>query len=157
MAVDEQIDALLTRIGRGGQTAPQASLTTTLQARPEQVAAGRRFVRDALTAWDEAELADDACLLASEILTNAMRHARHAICLRLHRMPGEILAEVTDDYALLPQRTLPALSDEFGRGLALVEALAHRWGTLPTSTGKIVWFTLAIGGRPPCQGAEQAG
>jgi PAS domain S-box-containing protein len=128
--------------------APLATVKTTLEPRPEQVAAGRRFVRDALTAWDQAELADTAGLLASEILTNAVRHARQPIGLRLHLMPDEIITEVTDDYAQPPRRTLPALDDEYGRGLTLVEALAHNWGTLPTSDGKIVWFTLATGAEP---------
>jgi PAS domain S-box-containing protein len=128
--------------------APLATIKTTLEPRPEQVAAGRRFVRDALTAWDQAELADTAGLLASEILTNAVRHARQPIGLRLHLMPDEIITEVTDDYAQPPRRTLPALDDEYGRGLTLVEALAHNWGALPTSDGKIVWFTLATGAEP---------
>jgi len=126
--------------------APLATVTTTLEPRPDQVAAGRRFVRDVLTAWDQAELADTASLLTSEMLTNAVRHARQAIGLRLHRLPGEIITEVTDDYAAPPRRMLPALDDEDGRGLTLVEAMAHNWGTLPTSEGKIVWFSLATGG-----------
>jgi PAS domain S-box-containing protein len=128
--------------------APLATVKTTLEPRPEQVATGRRFVRDVLTAWDQAELADSASLLTSEILTNAVRHARQAIGLRLHLSPGEIITEVTDDYAAPPRRMLPALEDEDGRGLTLVEALAHNWGTLPTSDGKIVWFTLATGAQP---------
>jgi len=132
--------------------APLDSVATTLEARPEQVATGRRFVRDILTAWNQAELADTACLLASEILTNAVRHARRPVGLRLHHMPGEIITEITDDYAQLPRRTLPALNDEFGRGLTLVEALSHEWGTLPSSIGKIVWFTLAVGEAEPASG-----
>jgi len=125
---------------------PGAALSiveTTLEPRPEQVAAGRRFVRDVVTAWDQAELADTASLLASEILTNAVRHARRPVALRLRLMPDEIITEVADDYARPPRRVLPALEDEEGRGLTLVEALAHSWGTLPTGAGKIVWFTLA--------------
>jgi PAS domain S-box-containing protein len=138
--------------------APLATVKTTLEPWPEQVAAGRRFVRDALTAWDQAELADTARLLASEVLTNAVRHARQAIGLRLHLMSDEIITEVTDDYAWLPRRTLPALDDEYGRGLTLVEALAHNWGTLPTSDGKIVWFTLATGAEPqPRWGSASSG
>ncbi|HUA29925.1 MAG TPA: ATP-binding protein [Streptosporangiaceae bacterium] len=125
-----------------------STVETTLQPRPEQVAAGRRFVRDVVTAWDQAGLADTASLLASEILTNAVRHARRPIALRLRLMPDEIITEVTDDYARPPRRLLPALEDEEGRGLTLVEALAHSWGTLPAGAGKIVWFTLMTATAP---------
>jgi PAS domain S-box-containing protein len=136
--------------------APLASVRITLQAEPEQVATGRRFVRDSLTAWNHEELADTACLLASEILTNAVRHARQPVSLRLHQMPGEIIMEITDDYVQLPRRTSPELDDEFGRGLALVEALSESWGALPTRVGKIVWFTLATGARHPAASLADA-
>jgi PAS domain S-box-containing protein len=125
--------------------APLATAETRLEPRAEQVTAGRRFARDVLTAWGQAGLADTASLLTSEILTNAVRHARQPIGLRLHLLPGEIITEVTDDYAQPPRRMLPALDDEDGRGLTLVDALARDWGTLPTSDGKIVWFTLTTG------------
>lgn len=123
--------------------APLTTVTTSLEPRPEKVAAGRRFVRGVLTSWHQAELADTASLLASEILTNAVRYARQAITLRLHRMPDEIITEVADDCTQLPRRQSPEPDDEFGRGLTLVEALARSWGILPADSGKIVWFTLA--------------
>jgi anti-sigma regulatory factor (Ser/Thr protein kinase) len=134
-----------------------ATVETTLQPRPEQVAAGRRFVRDVFTAWDQADLADTACLLASEILTNAVRRARRPIALRLHLRPGQIIAEVTDDFGQPPRRMLPALDDEDGRGLTLVDALAHTWGTRPASDGKIVWFTLTTGARAGAQAQSRWG
>jgi anti-sigma regulatory factor (Ser/Thr protein kinase) len=126
-----------------------ASAQMTLRPQPQQVAAGRQFTRDTLTAWQRTELADTACLLVSEILTNAVCHARQAIGLRLHLSAHEVIAEITDDHPQLPQRTLPAPADESGRGLTLVEALATTWGARPSGTGKIVWFTLAIDAAPP--------
>jgi PAS domain S-box-containing protein len=126
--------------------APLASAQITLRPEPRHVAAGRRFTRDTLTAWQHSQLADTACLLVSEILTNAVLHARHTIGLRLHQTAREVIAEITDDNTRLPQRTLPAPGDESGRGLTLVEALATTWGARPSSSGKTVWFTLAIAG-----------
>jgi PAS domain S-box-containing protein len=126
--------------------APLASAQITLRPQPQQVAAGRRFTRDTLTAWQHTELADTACLLVSEILTNAVLHARHTIGLRLHQTVREVIAEITDDNTQLPQRALPAPGDQSGRGLTLVEALATAWGARPSSSGKTVWFTLAIAG-----------
>ena len=129
--------------------APLASAQITLRPEPQQVAAGRRFTRQTLTAWQHTDLADTACLLVSEILTNAVHHARQMIGLRLHHTAREVIAEITDDNTQLPQRTLPAPIDESGRGLTLVEALAGTWGARLSSTGKTVWFTLAIDATPP--------
>jgi Histidine kinase-like ATPase domain len=126
--------------------APKASAGTMIHPGPQHVAGGRRFVRDTLHAWNQAELAPTACLLVSELLTNAMRHTSEPIGLRLHHTEHEIIAEISDDHPQLPRRTLPAPADEDGRGLTLVEALADRWGSLPANGSKIVWFALATDG-----------
>ncbi len=123
--------------------APKDSVGTMIQPGPQHVAGGRRFVRDTLDAWNQAELAPTACLLVSELLTNAMRHTSEPIGLRLNHTEHEIIAEISDDHPQLPRRTLPAPADEDGRGLTLVEALADRWGSLPANGSKIVWFALA--------------
>ena len=128
--------------------APLASAQMTLRPEPQQVAVGRRFTRQTLTAWQHTDLADTACLLVSEILTNAVHHARQMIGLRLYHTAREVIAEITDDNTQLPQRTPPAPIDESGRGLTLVEALAGTWGARLSSTGKTVWFTLAIDAAP---------
>ncbi len=127
--------------------APLASARTSLRPEPAQVAAGRRFVRDALIAWGDGELAHTACLLASELLTNAVGNTREAIGLGLHRTASELVVEVTDDNAQRPQLTLPGPADESGRGLTLVDALSDSWGIRPSGTGKIVWFALATPAR----------
>jgi PAS domain S-box-containing protein len=123
--------------------APKGSADTVIQPGPQHVAGGRRFVRDTLEAWNQAGLAPTACLLVSELLTNAMRHSSQPIGLRLHLTEHEVIAEISDDHPQLPRRTLPAPADEDGRGLTLVEALADRWGSLPANGSKIVWFALS--------------
>jgi PAS domain S-box-containing protein len=127
--------------------APRDSAGIMIQPGPQHVAGGRRFVRDTLDAWDQADLAPTACLLVSELLTNAMRHTGEPIGLRLNHTEHEIVAEISDDHPQLPRRTLPAPADEDGRGLTLVEALADRWGSLPANGSKIVWFALSTDGR----------
>ena len=62
--------------------APRASAGTVIYPGPQHVAGGRRFVRDTLDAWNQAEIAPTACLLVSELLTNAMRHTSEPIGLR---------------------------------------------------------------------------
>ena len=126
--------------------APLASARTSLRAEPAQVAAGRRFVREALWAWGHAELTHTACLLASEILTNAVGNTRHAIGLDLHHTDHELVVEVTDDNAEQPQLTLPGPADESGRGLTLVDALSDAWGIRP-SAGIEPWGTWRRSGR----------
>ena len=139
--VDEPLDdvtLLLVRI----PAAPVAHARIDLAPEPQSVAVARRFVADILTEWSLDELADQVRLAVSEILTNAVRHARGPIGLRLHRTAREITVEITDDSTHVPQRRAPDPQDENGRGLMLVEALTDAWGTRPTDTGKTVWFTL---------------
>jgi PAS domain S-box-containing protein len=123
---------------------PQSSATVSLPAEPASAAAARRFVSKTLAEWGHPEQLDTACLLVSEIVTNAVRHARAPLELRLHLTTAEIITEITDDSTHLPQRHLAEPDDEGGRGLMLVDMLATRWGTRPADTGKTVWFTLAL-------------
>jgi PAS domain S-box-containing protein len=134
----DDVTLLLTRI----PGPPLATAEVMLQPQPQHVAAGRRFTRDALAAWGQADLAGTACLLVSEILTNAIRHTRLAISLRLYCTDREVIAEITDDNPHVPMPVLAKPIDDYGRGLALVETLASRWGSLPANGGKVVWFTL---------------
>ena len=76
--------------------APKGSTGTMIQPGPQHVAGGRRFVRDTLDAWSQAELAPTACLLVSELVTNAMRHTDEPIGLRLHHTEHEIIAEISE-------------------------------------------------------------
>jgi anti-sigma regulatory factor (Ser/Thr protein kinase) len=153
-AADQILAALLPRIDQPPDdvtlllaripAAPLASAATTLRPEPQAVAAARRFVKRTLTQWGQASHVDTACLLVSEILTNAVHHARTPIGLRLHHTTREIVTEITDDSTHLPRCRLPGPDDENGRGLMLVDALASDWGSRPAETGKTVWFTLAV-------------
>ena len=152
-AADEILAALLPRIDQPPDDvtlllvripdAPLASAAIMLRPEPQAVAAARRFVQRTMTQWGQDDLADHACLLVSEILTNAVHHARSPIGLRLHHTAREIVTEITDDNTHLPRCRLPGPDDENGRGLMLVDALASDWGSRPAETGKTVWFTLA--------------
>jgi PAS domain S-box-containing protein len=135
----DDVTLLLVRV----PAAPLDRACTSLAPDPRSVAAGRRFVAQTLCAWGCADLAETACLLVSEILTNAVRHADAPVGLRLHRTACETTIEICDDNTHPPQRRMPDLDDENGRGLMLVEMLASAWGTRPSNTGKTVWFSLA--------------
>ncbi|MQY09655.1 ATP-binding SpoIIE family protein phosphatase [Actinomadura macrotermitis] len=110
---------------------------------PAEAAAVRRargLVRDRLARWDLAGLADTTALLASELVTNAVRHAGGRITLRLVR-EGGLVCEVFDASDGRPRIRCDtdAASAESGRGLNVVSRLAHRWGVRRTPGGKAVW------------------
>jgi anti-sigma regulatory factor (Ser/Thr protein kinase) len=123
---------------------PLATAALELPALPTAAAAGRRFLRATLGTWSCPEVEDTVCLLSSELITNAVRHARGPIGLRLHRTVRELTVEVSDTSPALPVPRLADSDSEDGRGLSLVEMLARGWGARPTAAGKTVWFTLAI-------------
>ena len=112
-------------------------------------AAARLYVRDVLQYWQLAlsgpEIIDRAELLADELVTNAVLHARTPLRLRLE-LRGDLLhIGVRDDS---PRLLRPVPYDpraESGRGLRLIEELATAWGVHPARDGgKVVWCTLRL-------------
>ncbi|MGW6054548.1 ATP-binding SpoIIE family protein phosphatase [Streptomyces sp. NPDC055189] len=125
-------------------TAPLDTAETGLDCEAVSVPAGRRFLRAQLAEWGLLAQADTALLLASELLTNAFRHARGPIDLRVWHSVRELGVEITDRSTPRPRARLAGSTEEDGRGLCLVEALADAWGTRPTISGKTVWFTMLL-------------
>ncbi|MFD3550154.1 SpoIIE family protein phosphatase [Streptomyces sp. NPDC058655] len=116
---------------------------------PEETAPGRarRFARRAVTRWGLEELSDSLELLVSEVVTNAVRYAERPVTLRLLRT-DVLRCEVGDDSPQLPRQRRARDTDEGGRGLFLVNRMARRWGATRLSSGKVVWFELALPGAP---------
>lgn len=87
---------------------------------------------------------DDVLLLASELMTNAVRHGRGEITCRLWPGPTVVRFEVADQSDTLPEEVDRGLVADSGRGLHIVDSLASRWGTVPAQRegGKTVWFEL---------------
>lgn len=114
---------------------------------PEETAPGRarRFARRALARWGLEELQDSLELLVSEVVTNAVRYAERPVTLRLLRT-DVLRCEVGDDSPQLPRQRRARDTDEGGRGLFLVNRMAKRWGATRLSSGKVVWFELALPG-----------
>ncbi|MFI6288530.1 SpoIIE family protein phosphatase [Streptomyces sp. NPDC051018] len=118
------------------------------------VATARAFVRDTLQGWGYSDVVDDAVVLTSELVTNAVVHAGTAADVLCLRTEDSIRVEVADRY---PEREVPiqgtghafaSLDSENGRGLLMCSALASRWGVEYTSTFKQVWFQLDLPQRP---------
>lgn len=127
---------------------PVTSQSVVLAAQPSSVGEGRRFLRSTLLRWGNVDdqLCDTACLLASELLSNAVNHSCGPVRLRLRHAGRELSVEVCDGSPVLPQARFASPDAESGRGLLLVDSLAESWGTLPTAEGKAVWFSLPLPG-----------
>ncbi|MGW7068003.1 SpoIIE family protein phosphatase [Streptomyces sp. NPDC054855] len=114
------------------------------------VATARSFVRDTLQGWGFTDIVDDAVVLTSELVTNAVVHAGTAADVLCLRSEDAVRIEVSDHY---PEREIPLQQAavnmgnpdrEGGRGLQLCAALATRWGVDYTPTQKQVWFQLDL-------------
>jgi len=115
----------------------------SLPAEPASAAVARRFVRDLLDAWGAAEFEDAAVLLTSELVTNALLHARSAPELNVRLADGRLRIGVSDRTTVVPVRKRYGKEAATGRGLLLVESMASAWGTEPSVDGKEVWFELS--------------
>ena len=102
----------------------------------------RAFVRETLREWDRQALLDDAALLTTELVTNAIVHAQSDVTVRMSRLDGGVRVEVADTGDGALQLKEPAADAMGGRGLLLVEALSRTWGTSADSEQKVVWFEL---------------
>jgi anti-sigma regulatory factor (Ser/Thr protein kinase) len=121
----------------------------TLPAVRPAAALAREATRAAVAAWRLGHLADEAVLLVSELVTNAVEHAgpgASATVLRLEYGDGWLRIEVHDSSPHGPRPRTPDWLDESGFGLMLVDALAAKWGVQQTREGKAVWAEL--GARP---------
>ncbi len=107
-------------------------------------AEARRFIRNALIAWRIEHVTDQAITVATELIGNAVRHTHAPQQLRLHYCHDRLVVDVSDHDPRTPRRMPPNPKAPGHRGLVIVEALAHRWGTRPTHDGKIVWAEIAV-------------
>ena len=105
-------------------------------------ARARAWTAQMLTAWRVAHLIDEAELLVSELVTNAVLHARTPLALRVVLADDCLRVAVTDESRWLPRPQPKDLDRVGGRGLALVEMLADQWGVEHGSASKTVWFEL---------------
>ncbi|MFD3929002.1 ATP-binding protein [Streptomyces sp. NPDC058614] len=134
-----------------------------LPARYEAVREARQFTRRTLDQWDVGDRFDDVCLVVSELVTNALRHALPSdkprvddqgppVRLHLMRWTERLVCAVRD-----PSHDSPVAGDsedfsaESGRGLFLVDSFADSWGWHPlagTLSGKVVWALFRLPSTP---------
>ncbi|MEW2355428.1 ATP-binding protein [Spirillospora sp. NPDC029432] len=138
-------------IDRPGEAAVLTAVPTgeqlgelTLPAAHESVPRARAFVRTLTGARGVPHVRDDAEILVSELVTNAVRHAPAGDPLRLVvlRRGTCLRIEVHDPSPVTPSLRRVDLLDETGRGWFLVAAIADRHGIDRTDSGKSVWCEL---------------
>lgn len=124
-------------------TAVAQDLAAALDLPAEATAprAARAFVRELLDT-DDAELVASVELLVSELVTNAVLHARSAPRIEVHLGQGAVRVSVRDDDPHLPRQRVPDQERPGGRGMHLVDGVASRWGAEPDGGGKVVWFEI---------------
>lgn len=141
--------------GPGARSAPSARRTQRsyleVAAAPDAVPYVRRCTRQTLAAWELGHVADDAELVVSELMTNAIRAtlesslAAHVV-LHLAADPGRLTLQVWDACAEPPVPRPHGDDSAGGRGLEIVQALSDRWGSwAPVRGGKVVWAWFDLG------------
>ncbi|MBK5305359.1 MAG: ATP-binding protein [Frankiaceae bacterium] len=87
-------------------------------------------------------MGDDLALVVSELVTNAVRHAKPPVCLEIQADDERVTVAVADGSPGRPVAREPTEDAEGGRGLALVHLLAAETGVRPNPPGKTVWAAL---------------
>jgi anti-sigma regulatory factor (Ser/Thr protein kinase) len=101
--------------------------------------------------WHLDALTDDVDLVVSELVTNALLHARvdgsssgAPIRLEVLRNADSLVCRVADNCAAAPAQGSAGESAENGRGLFLVDVLSTQWGWFSGPSGKIVWARFDV-------------
>jgi anti-sigma regulatory factor (Ser/Thr protein kinase) len=128
---------------------PPPPARIALPRNPSSVGAARRFIAARTAAWSFPEpAADQLVLIGSELVTNAVLHARTELTLTLELRENRVRISVKDRSkapATLRHYRADALT---GRGLGVVAALSDRWGVSTAPDGKVVWAELRADGDP---------
>jgi anti-sigma regulatory factor (Ser/Thr protein kinase) len=126
----------------------RASSVVVLPYAPASVAVARQRLCATLVAEGVLEpCVNDAAVVLSELISNALRHARPLPCGQVEAAwtwrNDIVQIAVSDGGAVTePRRARPALSSLGGRGLGIVEALTIRWGVHRAAGTTTVWATL---------------
>jgi anti-sigma regulatory factor (Ser/Thr protein kinase) len=121
---------------------------------PSAVPCARLHAKHIFREWDLAHVAEDAELIVSELMTNALKAARplpdvQPITLQLQASHEYLMIQVWDALSAAPAPRPHAIDAETGRGLEIVALLSDRWGFYhPTGGGKVVWAALITGAAP---------
>jgi CheY-like chemotaxis protein len=142
---------LLVELGRHGRQAA----TLDLGPNVSDVGLARRFLVAHCQRWECEDVLEDAQLVVSELVTNALVHGGSRCELGIAFRNGSLRVEIRDRQSGGPEVQAADTENEHGRGLVLVSAMTDAWGMEPLDpVGKVVWAELRSGS-PPAGGAEE--
>jgi CheY-like chemotaxis protein/anti-sigma regulatory factor (Ser/Thr protein kinase) len=104
----------------------------------------RALVRETLRDWGLVGIDDDAELVVTELVNNAVIHGGSSFRLQLSRTSGAFRIEVVDGGDGTPEPQPQDTEAEGGRGIMLVDAMSSSWGVENVPRGKLVWAEIAI-------------
>lgn len=130
---------------------PQQLIVRRWTRHPRCVGLARTELQQALCRWGLGVIEDSALLILSELVTNAVVHARvpreRQIETRFEREDKGVRIEVHDASDEQPILCPQTADSERGRGLTLVEAMADEWAVSKRNgPGKVVWAVLRLPG-----------
>jgi anti-sigma regulatory factor (Ser/Thr protein kinase) len=116
----------------------------TLDMVPAAANHARAFIRANQCLIHDGSVLDDALLLVTEMVTNALLHGAAPLSLSLECGERDVEVRVRDGSAVLPRQRHPDVNEEGGRGMVLLAGVAKAWGVEASPNGgKEVWFRLA--------------
>jgi hypothetical protein len=130
--------------------APPLVASRDLPPEVESPGIARIVTKDTLTGWRLDRFYNDAAVIVSELVTNAIRYglspgARNALRLVLVRYEHQLVCMVTDPADTAPRMQEPDWIAETGRGLHIIQAMSRAWGWTPLlGGGKAVWASFSI-------------
>jgi CheY-like chemotaxis protein/anti-sigma regulatory factor (Ser/Thr protein kinase) len=137
--LDFLVDLLESVGSRGGE-----QTTIDLPAQATSVAQAREFVASTFAVWGiPADTIDDALVVVSELVTNAVTHAGSACQVRLAVDKVAVRISVLDNGAGTPDPQPFSDTKPHGRGLHIVGALSSAWGVDRVPQGKLVWAEMS--------------
>jgi CheY-like chemotaxis protein len=106
----------------------------------------RSHLRALLDDWELTDLLDEVELLTTELVNNAVMHARSDVVLTVRRSVQCLHVSVSDTGEGVPKRPDAGIEATHGRGLMLVEAMSSDWGATVNGAQKVLWFELELDG-----------
>jgi anti-sigma regulatory factor (Ser/Thr protein kinase) len=123
------------------KSACKGQLQREFQPEPLSAPAARKFVLEAGWSRDEDQNLRLATVV-SEVVTNAILHARTTFCVSVSIDASAIRVDVRDGSQDVPILKFYDATAATGRGLRIIDAMADRWGVSEQPTGKSVWFEM---------------
>ncbi|MGZ4639650.1 MAG: ATP-binding protein [Actinomycetes bacterium] len=114
----------------------------SLPPSPSSVRAARDELRKHIAGWGDEDDRETALLLVSELVTNAVLHARSEVTVHLDATEERLRVQVDDASPEPPVRREAQSDIPGGRGLYLLDVLSEQWGVLTNGAGKSVWFEV---------------